>query len=100
VDYKGFEHIIKTIDPPLYSPLYNLLELQLEALQEYLANALRKKWIRPFISLIRAPILFILKKDRGLRLCVDYRGLNKIIIKNRHPLPLINKTLDRLIRAV
>ena len=61
---------------------------------------MRKKWIRPSISLIRALILFVLKKDRGLRLCVNYYNLNKITIKNRHPLPLINKTLDRLIEAV
>jgi hypothetical protein len=43
VDYKEFEYIIKTMDPPSYSPLYNLLELQLEVLREYLADALRKK---------------------------------------------------------
>jgi hypothetical protein len=43
VDYKGFKYTIKTMDPPTYSPLYNLLEPQLEALQEYLADALRKK---------------------------------------------------------
>ena len=65
-----------------------------------LINTLRKKWIRPFISLIGALILFILKKDKGLRLYINYYSLNKIIIKNRYPLPLINKTLDRLIGAV
>jgi hypothetical protein len=43
VGYKEFEYIIKTMDPSLYSPLYNLLELQLEALREYFADALRKK---------------------------------------------------------
>jgi hypothetical protein len=48
---------------------------------------------------VGAPILFVPKKDRGLRLCVDYRGLNKVTIKNQYPLPLINKTLDRLIGA-
>jgi hypothetical protein len=88
------------MDPPSYSLLYNLLEPQLKILQEYLINALRKKWIRPFISLIGAFILFISKKDRGLRLYINYHSLNKIIIKNRYPLPLINKTLDRLIGAV
>ena len=41
-------------------------------------------------------ILFILKKDSRLRLYIDYRGLNKVIIKNRYPLPLIDETLDRL----
>jgi hypothetical protein len=61
---------------------------------------LRKKWIWPSTSLTGAPILFILKKDRGLRLCINYRGLNKITIKNRHPLPLIDEILDRLIEAV
>jgi hypothetical protein len=85
------------MDPPPYSPLYNLLELQLEALQEYLTNALRKKWIRPSTSLVGASILFIPKKDRGLRLYINYYSLNKITIKNRHPLPLINKILNRLI---
>jgi hypothetical protein len=43
VDYKGFKYIIKTIDPPPYGLLYNLLEPQLKALQEYLANTLKKK---------------------------------------------------------
>jgi hypothetical protein len=40
--------------------------------------------------------MFVLKKGGGLRLCVDYRGLNAATIKNRTPLPLINKILDRL----
>ena len=43
--------------------------------------------------------MFVPKKDGGLRLCVDYRGLNKVTIKNRTPLPLISKTLDRLRRS-
>ena len=41
----------------------------------------------------------MLKKDRGLRLYIDYRGLNKVTIKNRYLLPLISKTLDRLSSA-
>ena len=44
-------------------------------------------------------MLFVPKKDGSLRLCVDYRGLNAVTIKNRHPLPLISKTLDRLVGA-
>jgi hypothetical protein len=43
-----------------------------------------------------APILFSPKKDGGLRLCVDYRGLNAITVKHRYPLPLISELLDRL----
>lgn len=41
-------------------------------------------------------MLFVPKKDRSLRLCLDYRGLNKITRKNRHPLPLITQMLDQL----
>jgi hypothetical protein len=44
-------------------------------------------------------ILFVLKKDSGLRFYIDYYSLNKVIIKNRHPLLLINKTLNCLISA-
>jgi hypothetical protein len=46
-----------------------------------------------------APILFAKKKDRTLRLCVDYRGLNEITIKNRYLLPLILESLERLAKA-
>ncbi len=45
------------------------------------------------------PILFILKKDKGLRLYINYYRLNKVTIKNRYPLPLISKTLDYLNRV-
>jgi hypothetical protein len=58
--------------------------------------ALKKGWICASRSLSVAPILFVPKKDGGDRLCVDYCGLNKVTIKNRYPLPLISKLLDRL----
>jgi hypothetical protein len=48
---------------------------------------------------ISLPILLVKKPSRGLRFCVDYRGLNKITIKNRYPIPLIRETLNRLYRA-
>ena len=98
-DLGGVEHSIDTDGPIPYGPLYNLSEVQLEALRLYLQDAIRKRWIRPSTSPAGAPILFVPKKDGGLRLCVDYRGLNKVTIKNRHPLPLIDETLDRLVGA-
>ena len=79
-----------------YGPLYNLSVKELEVLREYLDDALAKGWIRPSISPAGAPVLFVPKKDGKLRLCVDYRGLNKVTIKNRLALPLISETLDRL----
>jgi hypothetical protein len=76
--------------------LYNLSQRELQVLREYLDAALKKGWIRASRSPSAAPILFVPKKDGGDRLCVDYRGLNKVTIKNRYPLPLISELLDRL----
>ena len=84
---------------PPYKPLYNLSEKELQILRQYIESALEKGWIVPSKSPAGAPIFFIPKKDGGLRLCVDYRGLNQITIKNRYPLPLISETLDRLSSA-
>jgi hypothetical protein len=53
-------------------------------------------WIRCSVSEAGAPILFAQKKDGSIRLCVDYRGLNDITVKDRILLPLISETLDRL----
>jgi hypothetical protein len=85
-------------EPP-FGPLYNLSAKELEILRTYLNAALAKGWIRRSTSPAGAPVLFAPKKDGSLRLCVDYRGLNKITIKDRCPLPLISETLDRLVGA-
>ena len=83
-----------------FGPLYPLSGRELEALRIYLNDALEKGWIQKSESSAGAPILFVPKKDGTLRLCVDYRGLNKVTIKNRYPLPLINEILDRLSGAI
>ena len=94
------DHAIETNgDQPPFGPLYNLLASKLKVLKEYINDNLRKGFIQPSTSPAGAPILFVKKKDGGLRLCVDYRGLNKITIKNRYPLPLISEALDWLIGA-
>ena len=82
-----------------FGPIYPLSAEELRVLREYLEKYLARGWIRKSESPAGAPILFVPKKDGGLRLCVDYRALNKITIKNRHPLPLIAETLDRLVGA-
>lgn len=84
---------------PPFGPLYSLSELELKALSEWLDENLLKGFIRPSKSPAAAPILFVKKKDGTLRLCVDYRALNAITIKNRYPLPLIPEALDRLREA-
>jgi transposase InsO family protein len=82
-----------------YGPIYPLSEKELRVLREYLHDSMAKGWIKKSISPAGAPILFVPKKDGTLRLCVDYRALNKLTVKNRHPLPLINETIDRLANA-
>ena len=57
---------------------------------------MKKGFIRPSTSPWGAPILFEKKKDRTLRLCFDYRQLNRVMIKNRYPLPRIDDLFDQL----
>ena len=81
---------------PPWGPLYPMSEPELEELRDYLETSMGSGRIRRSISPAGAPVMFVPKKGGGLRLCVDYRGLNQITIKNRTPLPLISETLDRL----
>ena len=78
-----------------FGPIYRLSEPELQALQMYLDENLEKGFIQPSKSPTWAPILFVKKKDGSLRLCVNYRGLNKIIVRNHYPLPLIPELLDQ-----
>ena len=68
----------------------------MKALKEYLDVNEKRGWIRSSTSPAGAPIHFVKKQDAGLRLCVDYRQLNEITIKDRTPLPLIGESLDQL----
>jgi hypothetical protein len=81
---------------PIYRLIYSLLEKELTALREYLKKNQKKGFIRPSITDINYPILFIPKLGGKLRLYVDYHRLNKIIIKNRYILPLILELYDRI----
>lgn len=91
-------HRIELLDgeTPPYGPIYPLAAVEQEVLKDYLAKALRLGWIRSSLSPAGAPILFVPKKNGKLRLCVDYRALNRITKKNRAALPLLSELLDRL----
>ena len=96
-----YDHTIKLqlgSKPPL-QPIYLLSQNELQVLWDYIQMALDKGWIVPSTSPTGVPILFALKKDGGLQLCVDYRGLNEITIKNYYPLPLVSKIMDWLVGA-
>ncbi|SOV07998.1 uncharacterized protein UDID_17258 [Ustilago sp. UG-2017a] len=84
---------------PPQGPLYLKGPKEMTELRRYLDENLEKGFIRPSKSPARSPVLFVPKKDGGLRLCVDYRGLNEITVKNRAPLPLIEEQLFLLRKA-
>ncbi|KAL5803527.1 hypothetical protein ACOSQ4_031832 [Xanthoceras sorbifolium] len=63
---------------------------------EELSELLDKGFIRPSVSPWGAPVLFVKKKDGSLRLCIDYRQLNKLTVKNKYPLPRIDDLFDQL----
>ena len=79
-----------------YGPLYPLTEMERDELKNYLKENLEKGFIRKSTSPAGAPVLFVRKKDGSLRLCVDYRKLNDMTIRNSYPLPLISDMLDRV----
>ena len=85
-------------EPP-YRPIYPLSPWELAALKEFLKENLAKGFIRESKSPVGTPILFAPKKDGSLRLCIDYRGLNSITVKNRYPLLLITEIIDHVTRA-
>ena len=82
-----------------YGPIYSLEPVELEILKTYIKTHLKTVFIRPSKSHTSASILFDKKSDGILRLCMDYLGLNNLMIKNRYSLPLIGESLDPLGRA-
>ncbi|GIM11287.1 hypothetical protein Vretimale_14782, partial [Volvox reticuliferus] len=81
---------------PVSRPMYRLSPLELDEVKRQVTDLLAKGLIRPSTSPYSAPILFVGKKDGTLRMCIDYRGLNAVTVKNRYPLPRIDDLLDKL----
>ncbi|GBG66322.1 hypothetical protein CBR_g58813 [Chara braunii] len=76
--------------------IYRMSEEELEVLCARLDDLLNKGWIRPSCSPYGAPVVFVRKKNKDLRLCIDYRKLNAQTVKNAGPLPRIDDLLERL----
>ncbi len=93
--HENHDHAIKIIAESLYELLYNLLNIKLMILKQYLNDILVKEWIKHFVSSTDASILFILKKNNSFHLCMNYQNLNKITVKNHHSLSLISETLNK-----
>jgi hypothetical protein len=69
---------------------------ELEELKKQIKELLKKGFIRPSSSPWGAPVIFVDKKDGTQRMCVDYRSLNEVTIKNKYPLPRIDDLFDQL----
>ena len=81
---------------PPYSKVYSLTVEEKHAMKSWIDENRAKGFIRPSKSPYGAPCFFVKKKDGSLRLCVDYRRLNAITIKDRNPLPLISELIRNL----
>ena len=81
---------------PISIPSYRMAPVELRELKDQLEELLSKGFIRPSISPWGAPILFVKKKYGSLRLCIDYRQLNRVTIRNQYPLPRIDELFDQL----
>ena len=81
---------------PISIPPYRLAPTELRELKAQLEEFFSKGFIRPSISPWGALVLFVKKKDGSLRLCIDYRQLNRVTIRNRYPLPRIDELFDQL----
>ena len=95
------KHIIELEEgkQPSYRPIYSLGPVELKTFKTYIKTNLGNGFIQASKLPAGAPILFVRKPDDSLCLCVNYRGLNNLIIKNWYPLLLIGKFLDQLGRA-
>ena len=81
---------------PISMTPHRMAPVELQELRVQLQELLDKGFIRPSTSPWGAPVLFAKKKDKTLRLCIDYRHLNRVTIKNRYPLPRIDDLFDQL----
>ncbi|GKA95618.1 putative nucleotidyltransferase, ribonuclease H [Tanacetum coccineum] len=81
---------------PVAKSPYRLAPSELEELSGQLKELQDKGFIRPSSSPWGAPVLFVKKKDGSFRMCIDYRELNKLTVKNRYPLPRIDDLFDQL----
>jgi hypothetical protein len=81
---------------PVSKTPYRMSTPKLKELQMQLEELLKKGYIRPSVSPWGAPVLFVKNKYGTLRLCIDFRQLNKVTVKNKYPLPRIDDLFDQL----
>ena len=96
--HRYVDHAIPLLDnkkPPM-GWMYSMSDSELQEVRKWIEENLSKGFIKASSSSCASPILFVKKKDGSLRLCVDYRALNDITIKDGYPLPWIEETLNQI----
>ncbi|GKD40289.1 putative nucleotidyltransferase, ribonuclease H [Tanacetum coccineum] len=91
---------LETGSKPPAKASYRMPPPELEELRSQLKDLIDAGYIRPLKAPYGAPVLFQRKKDGSLRMCIDYRALNKVTIKNKYPIPLIAYLFDQLGKAI
>jgi hypothetical protein len=81
---------------PIYKWPYRMSVEELKELKKQLTELQEARYIRPSSSPWGAPVLFVQKKDGSQRMCVDYRSLNDVTVKNKYPLPCIEDLFDQM----
>jgi hypothetical protein len=81
---------------PIYKTPFRMTTPELAELKEHIKELLEKGFIHPSSSPWGAPVIFVLKKDGTQRLCMDFRALNEVAIKNKYMLPRIDDLFDQL----
>jgi hypothetical protein len=87
---------LKTGTAPIYKTPLRMTTPELAELKEHIKELIEKGFIHSSSSPWGAPVIFVLKKDGTQRLCVEYRALNEVIMKNKYPLPRIDDLFDQL----
>ncbi|GKC50035.1 putative reverse transcriptase domain-containing protein [Tanacetum coccineum] len=80
---------------PISKDPYRMAPLELKERKDQLQELLERGFIRPSVSPWGVPVLFVKKKDGSMRLCIDYRELNRITVRNKYPLPRIEEFFDQ-----
>ena len=95
---RAIEFVIELVlgTEPISIPPYRMAPVELKELKVQLEEFLSKGFFRPSTSLWGAPVLFVKKKDGRLRLCIDYKQLNRVTIRNQYPLLCIDELFDQL----
>jgi hypothetical protein len=99
---RGFEHTIELEegDKPMITPPYHHPTRFKNEKEKEIKELLEMGHIRPNINPFASSVVLVMKKDGTMRMCINYRALNKKTIKNRHPIPHIDKLMDELHGAV